>query len=175
MFVWNKILNAHSVKNAHSGYSLMRSSYNIFLQTFPRAPGRLARYDIAIVSSGITLFVCLFLNHALGGNFSLTPFIIPVVMSAWFGGLGPGLLATLLSGLVSEYFLTKPHFSLFSMDTADWERLTLFLATSGLMNWLILMMRAARQEVEAKARDAVQALRINQERLNLSLKVSRAG
>src|SRR5262249_37560988 len=75
---------------------------------------------------------------------------------AWFGGLGPGLLATLLSGLASEYFLTEQYFSLYHLDTADWERLTLFLITSGLVNWLILMMRAARQEIEVRAREAVQ-------------------
>jgi hypothetical protein len=55
----------------------------MFLQTFPRAPGRPAHYDIAIASSGITLFVCLFLNQAFGGKLSLTPFVIPVVLSAW--------------------------------------------------------------------------------------------
>src|SRR5262249_61846834 len=75
---------------------------------------------------------------------------------AWFGGLGPGLLATLLSGLASEYFLTEQYFSLYHLDTADWERLTLFLITSGLVNWLILMMGAARQEMEVRAREAVQ-------------------
>jgi nitric oxide reductase large subunit len=58
--------------------------------------------------------------------------------------------------MASDYFLTEPHFYFFNMDTADWERLTLFLATSGLLNWLILMVRAARREVEARARDAVQ-------------------
>jgi PAS domain S-box-containing protein len=78
------------------------------------------------------------------------------VVSAWFGGLGPGTLATLLSGVASEYFLTEEHFSLVRMDTADWERLTLFLITSGLLNWLILIMRSSRQEVEARAREAVQ-------------------
>src|SRR5262249_24936661 len=86
----------------------------------------------------------------------LTLFIIPVAISAWFGGLGPGMVATVLSGVAGEYFLTEPHFSLLSMDTADWERLTLFLATSGLVNWLIVMMRNGRQEVEARAREAVQ-------------------
>src|SRR5262245_7764536 len=156
MCVRNKVLNMHSVNNARSGYSLMRSSYDKFLQTFPLASSLLARYGVALVSSAVTLFVCLFLNDALSGNLPLTLFIVPVVVSAWIGGPGPGLLATFLSGLASEYFLTEPHFSLFSMDTADWERLTLFLATSGLLNWLILMMRAARQEVEARARDAVQ-------------------
>jgi hypothetical protein len=44
---------------------------------------RLARYDIAFVSGGITLFVCLFLNQAFGGKLSLTPFMIPVVLGAW--------------------------------------------------------------------------------------------
>src|SRR5262245_21889875 len=156
MCVRNKVLNMHSVNNARSGYSLMRSSYDKFLQTFPLASSLLARYGVALVSSAVTLFVCLFLNDALSGNLPLTLFIIPVVVSAWIGGPGPGLLATLLSGLASEDFLTEPHFSLFSMDTADWERLMLFLATSGLLKWLILMMRAARQEVEARARDAIQ-------------------
>src|SRR5262245_55300319 len=156
MVVWNKDLNMYSPNSARFAHSLMRLSYDKFLQTFPRASGRLARYGMAFLSSGVTLIVCLFLNQALSGSLPLTLFIIPVVVSAWFGGLGPGLLSTLLCGLASDYFLTEPHFSFFSMDTADWERLTLFLATSGLLNWLIMMMRAARQEVEARARDAVQ-------------------
>jgi PAS domain S-box-containing protein len=146
----------YSVTNARLWYPLMRLSYDKFLHTFPRASSGLARYGMAIISSGVTLIICLFLNQALSGSLPLTLFIIPVVVSAWFGGLGPGLLATLLSGLASEYFLTEEYFSLFRLDAADWERLTLFLITSGLVNWLILMMRAARQEVEARARDAVQ-------------------
>src|SRR5499426_2442606 len=156
MSVWNKTLNMYSVNNVRLWYPLMRLSYDKFLQTFPRAYGRLARYGIAIISSCVTLLVCLFLNQALSGSLPLTLFIIPVVVSAWYGGLGPGLLATLLSGLASEYFLTEEYFSPFRLDTADWERLTLFLITSGLVNWLILMMRSARQEVEARARDAIQ-------------------
>src|SRR6266542_4175689 len=156
MSVWNKTLNMYSVTNARLWYPLMRLSYDKFLHTFPRASSGLARYSMAIISSGVTLIVCLFLNQALSGSLPLTLFIIPVVVSAWFGGLGPGLLATLLSGLASEYFLTEEYFSLFRLDAADWERLTLFLITSGLVNWLILMMRAARQEVEARAGDAVQ-------------------
>src|SRR5262245_10877365 len=137
-------------------YLLMRLSYDVFLQKFPSASGRLARYGMAVVSSGATLIICLLLDRVLSGNLPLTMFIIPVAISAWFGGIGPGALATLLCGLASDYFLTEPHFSLFSMDTADWERLMLFLATSGLLNWLIMITRAARQAVEARAQEAVQ-------------------
>jgi PAS domain S-box-containing protein len=134
----------------------MRLSYDVFLQKFPPASGRLARYGMAVVSSGVTLVICLLLDRVLSGNLPLTMFIIPVAVSAWFGGLGPGALATLLSGLASDYFLTEPHFSLFSMDTADWERLMLFLATSGLLNGMIMMTRAARQAVESRAQEAIE-------------------
>src|SRR5262245_63431065 len=144
------------VNNARFGHSQMRSSYEKFLQTFPPASSRLARYGMAIISSGVTLVICLFLNEALSGSLPLTLFIIPVVVSAWFGGLGPGLVATLVCGLASDYFLTEPHFSFFSMYMTDWERFMLFLATSVFLSWLLVMMRSARQEVEARARDAVQ-------------------
>ena len=62
----------------------------------------------------------------------------------------------MISGLASDYFLTETRFAFFAMDTADWERLILFLATSGLVNWVILMMRNARQEIEAGAQEALQ-------------------
>src|SRR5215813_7798938 len=139
-----------------SEYSLMRLSYDGFIQRFPRASGRTARYGMAIFSSLITLIVCLFLDQLLSGSLPLTLFIIPVAISALFGGMGPGLLATLLSALASEYFLTEPHFSLYSMDTADLERLALFLTTSGLLCWIIKMTNIARQEVEARALEAEQ-------------------
>ncbi len=44
------------------------------------------------------------------------PFLLffPVVMySTWYGGLGPGLLATLATSLLSYYFLIDPNYSLF--------------------------------------------------------------
>src|SRR5262245_46172047 len=134
----------------------MRLSYAQFLQRFPCSPSRAARYGLAIVSSLGALLICLPLEDTLGGNLSLTLFIIPVVVSAWFGGLGPGLLAALLSGLAGDYFLTEPHFLPFSFGAAERERLTLFLAINGLLIWLIETTHVARQRGEAGARDAVQ-------------------
>ena len=147
----------------------------------------MARYGMAVVSSGVALFVCLLLDHVFSGNLPLTLFIIPVAVSAWFGGLGPGLLAMLLCGVAGDYFLMRPNFSIFSLDTADFERLGLFLATSGLLCWLIEMTRVARQEVEARAREAEQRrseleaqiaererARVERERLIAELETERA-
>src|SRR5215470_2533387 len=134
----------------------MRLSYDNFLRTFPRAPSRTAQYGVAVVSSVGALLVCLLLEGALNGRPPLALFMIPVMVSAWFGGLGPGLLAALLSGLASDYFLTKPHFTFFNFDMADREGLTLFLTISGLLTWLIETTRVARQRLGAGTRDAEQ-------------------
>ncbi|HEY8460514.1 MAG TPA: PAS domain-containing protein [Blastocatellia bacterium] len=134
----------------------MKLSYDNFLHASPRASDWKARYGMAVLSSIVTFVICLFLTEALIGSLPLILFIIPVVVSAWFGGLGPGLLATALSALAGYYFLTETRLAFLAMDTAKWERMLLFLATSGLLNWLIVVMRNARQEVEARAQEALQ-------------------
>jgi PAS domain S-box-containing protein len=130
----------------------MRLSFDKFLRTFPLAPGRTARYGVAIVSGVGALLVCILLDGALSGRLPNALFMIPVMVSAWLGGLGPGLLAALLSGLAGYYLLTKPHFPFFNFDMADRDRLALFLTISGLMAWLIETARVARQRVGAEAR-----------------------
>ncbi|MCL1475294.1 PAS domain S-box protein [Argonema antarcticum] len=72
---------------------------------------RLAPYGVAIASVAI----------ALGLTRSLLPWLYPttmplffiaVMVSAWYGGLGAGLLATILSTLAINYFFIKPFYSL---------------------------------------------------------------
>ena len=68
----------------------MRLYYNQFLYTFPRCI--LFADAIRDGSSKLRSHIhCLsFLNEALSGSLPLTLFIIPVVVSAWYGGVGPG-------------------------------------------------------------------------------------
>src|SRR5499433_2113285 len=164
----------------------MRLSYQFF-QSLPRVSSLTARYGLAIVSSGVILFVCILLDKVVTGNVPLILLIIPVSVSALLGGFGPGLLATALCGLASPYFLTQPHFTIRFMDTSEWERLALFLATSVLMSWLIETAHMARQEVEDRAREAEQRqseleaqisererARAERERLTAELEMERA-
>src|SRR5215468_425189 len=187
MFVWNKTLNTCSIYTARSEYSLMRLPYSNLLQIFPTGPSRTARYGLAIVSSWGALIVCLPLERALSENLALTLFIIPVAVSAWYGGLGPGLLATLLCGLANQYILTGPNFAFTDFDMADWKRLTLFLITGGILTWLIETTRIARQRGEARAREDEQKriefeaqiaererARVERERLIAELETERA-
>ena len=43
-----------------------------------------------------------------GGQPLLILFLFPIVISAYLGGLGPGILATVLSGVLSNYYLVPP-------------------------------------------------------------------
>lgn len=39
-----------------------------------------------------------------------------IILSAWFGGFGPGMLATILTGVVSNYLFIEPRFSFTGID-----------------------------------------------------------
>ncbi len=55
---------------------------------------------------------------AMGLRISLEPwvekrqllivFLVPIILSAYYGGLWPGLFATLLVGLITDYFVLPP-------------------------------------------------------------------
>src|SRR5262245_65850517 len=69
-------------------------------------------------------------------RFALTPFLdleVPfivyyptVVLCAWYGGLGPGLLSTALGALASLYFFFAPQFSFAASGSKALAQLILF-------------------------------------------------
>ncbi len=67
----------------------------------------LSRYGMAIAASLLALLLRFLLTPVLQEAAPLLVFIIPVTLSAWYGGLGPGLLSTGLSALVGTYFFVQ--------------------------------------------------------------------
>ena len=74
-------------------------------------PSRLTRYFGAIAATAIVVMVRYALAPVLGDTAPFIPFVIAVMVSAWYGGLGPGLLATALSGAASTYLFIPPYYS----------------------------------------------------------------
>jgi PAS domain S-box-containing protein len=64
-----------------------------------------------------------------GHHAALIPFLMPIVLSAFVGGLGPGLVSTLLSFLAALYFLTPPIYSFRASQPADYERFASLLCS----------------------------------------------
>jgi signal transduction histidine kinase/CheY-like chemotaxis protein len=83
-----------------------------------------------------------------------------VLASAWLGGFGPGLLATLLSVLTECYFVIEPRFSL-QVDKPDVQvGLALFVLLGIVVSFLVEWLHRANRALRAAARrkDAFLAL-----------------
>ena len=73
-----------------------------------RPAARPTRYGMAVASSMLALLLELALDPFTTPASSLPLSLTAIVISAWYGGLGPALLATLLSSLGLVYFLLPP-------------------------------------------------------------------
>jgi len=66
----------------------------------------LRSYGLAIVTVGLALLTTLALDRP---GIRGTPFIPAILVSAWYGGIGPGLFAVGLSLLSIDYFIVVPQ------------------------------------------------------------------
>lgn len=91
------------------------------------------------------------LGNVAGDQFALLPFVLSVMVSAWYGGLVLGLLATGLGAVVGVSFFYPP---VGTWAASEWVRLAIFLAEGSVMSGLCAALRAARGRAEAHAADA---------------------
>jgi C4-dicarboxylate-specific signal transduction histidine kinase len=67
------------------------------------------RYGLAVVSVAVALLI----TKSLEQYTDHTPlFYAAIVVSAWFGGMGPGLVAVALAAIAIDYFLVPPLYTL---------------------------------------------------------------
>jgi len=107
-------------------------------------------YPLAIALSLGALGLRLQLDATLGG-FPFLTFFVAVVIAAFAGGIGPGLIAAFLSALFADYYLMPPIHSFALAWPSGWLAMGFFLFTTCFIALLIHFMLkayAARQEAE---------------------------
>ncbi len=109
---------------------------------------QLLHYSIAFLSVALALWTTLLLNPYLTPTPAVL-FFAAVMLSAWYGGLGPGLLATLLSTLAIDYFFFKPLYPQNITNLNLVIPLLVFMLTAGLISWLNESRRTAQRKAEA--------------------------
>ncbi len=104
-----------------------------------RIPTALA-YLLAVVLTAATLLLRLALSSRFGDHPALELFLIPIILSAVAGGLGPGLVSTALAAIATDYFLLPPKYS--------------FTIASGLhsLEWLVLILAGTLMSVLLRKR-----------------------
>jgi PAS domain S-box-containing protein len=111
----------------------------------PTRPPRLLGYAVAVGSTLLAFLLTLLLAPYLGQSiFSL--FLAAVMVSAWYAGTGPGLLAAGLAALATFYVFLPPYF-IFPLTLDAAVRVATFLAAA----LLISTLNAARRHSELEA------------------------
>jgi two-component system sensor histidine kinase/response regulator len=110
-------------------------------------PNRAVAYGVAMLSTGITLLFRWLLENLIGRHAELMTFFPAIILSAYFGGLGPGLLAMLLGALSGAYFFGEPRYSLAIHDVGEAYGLGLFLLAGAFISGLMETMHRSRRRI----------------------------
>lgn len=92
----------------------------------------------------------------LGGRTVLVIFVLPIVLSAYLGGQGPGLFSTAIAGVCAAYLLLPPIGSFTIATPVDVMQWTLLLATGTLVSVAMGELHRRRR------RDGLDILRLNE-------------
>ena len=135
-----------------------------------RQSNLVVNYTVAIALVGFALFLTFPLKEHFANVLVSPLFFCAVILTAWYGGFGPGLFAGALSAVTIEYGLKSTDSSL-EMGVGEVPRITVFLFATFLISWICSkqklgaeLLRRARDELEAKVRERTQDLqRVNEE------------
>lgn len=114
-------------------------------------------YSIAILSVITALLLMLLLDPWV--TMAKSPFLIffgAVMISAWWGGLKPGLVATLLSALLSAHFFLPPADSM-QLNLGDSIRTGIFVLQGLLFSVLSETLRNTNQQLKTNLRSLQQS------------------
>ncbi|HJU87885.1 MAG TPA: ATP-binding protein [Gemmatimonadaceae bacterium] len=111
------------------------------------------RYGIAVVAVSIAIGLTLSFDEYLTRTIFILVFLA-VGITAWYGGLGPGLAVVVLGTLAIQYFIIPPAGSFKPLDPRDIVPVVIFILVAVLLGALSESLRQARsraQEREAEA------------------------
>ena len=127
------------------------------------------RYGLAVLAAGAALAIKLLLDPLTVQD---TPFLLvfgAIIVSAWYGGLGPGLMASAVSALATDYFFLYPRGTLTGFSVEGIDVLT-FALEGILVSVLTSSLRSARDRAKRstlEARSHKERLRESEERFRL--------
>ena len=131
-----------------------------------------------LLAVAMTIAVLALLQLQWQSGRGLFPFSFAVLAAAWYGGLGPALLATVLSVLAASYFRLEPVGSFAVAERTDVAWLALFVVLSIALSAICQSARRARRREAARLGELerrTHELRDRDERLALALQTGGLG
>jgi PAS domain S-box-containing protein len=137
----------------------------------PASRSVILHYGLAVLSVAIAVGSSLLLQRF---EIRESLFLMAIAATVWFGGMGPGLLAIVLSILSIDYFFLPPIYSI-SLDLTHVPYFIVFTSFGLSISWLSASrrhaeqyLRQARNQLERKVAEQIDALREQASLLNLT-------
>lgn len=134
--------------------------YLLSLSRVRRAGGsgnRVASYIIAILATLVTLLIYYALGVAIEGRLSAILFVLPIIISAYLGGVGPGLISTLISAAYLAFFIIPPTYSFAIEERLNLSQLIILMTNGALVSLLIEVLHRSRVYAEERTNDFLAA------------------
>lgn len=117
--------------------------------THPSRENSVRKYGAAVATAALALLFTWLIDDPITEPNTLLLFIAAVAFSSWYGGLGPGLLATALNGIASAHFLLSGDGTRISMNV-----IAVRLGEFVLVSLLICLLNSARLWAQRHAEEA---------------------
>jgi PAS domain S-box-containing protein len=128
-------------------------------------------YGVAALVTVATIFLRLGLAPWIGDRPMLVLFLIPIIISAYVGGLGPGLVATFLAALGTSYFTMTPTQVFSIARPLDFVQWMILIMSGVLLSGLNEALHRSRKRAEAIAAEH----KLVEERLRLMVESAPQG
>jgi PAS domain S-box-containing protein len=112
------------------------------------------RYGLAVLSVSVALGVSLLLEHFHFRNVADPLFLFAIAIAVWYAGMGPAILAVVLSGLADTYFFIEPLYTLY-ITRDDLPRFVIFILFASLVTGFAAVRRRVERDL-VQARDDLQ-------------------
>jgi PAS domain S-box-containing protein len=114
----------------------------------------LLRYGLAALSVSVALGVSLLLERFNFRNVADPLFLFAIAIAVWYAGIGPAILAVVLSGLADTYFFIEPLYS-FYVTRNDLPHFLIFVLFASLLTGFAAVRRRVERDL-VQARDHLQ-------------------
>jgi PAS domain S-box-containing protein len=110
------------------------ASKSLLRRTIRLSPS--SRYGAAVALAAVGTLIRLALDPIWGSRLPYITLFPAIMLSAWIGGAGPGILTTVLTAAAAEYFWIEPGGSWLVHDNTEFLTLGLFVAIGIFMSFL---------------------------------------
>ncbi len=122
-----------------------------------------AGYLIAISATAVVAFVRFMISDKVGNFAPIVTFTIAIVIAAWYGGLRPGLLATVLCTLAADYLYTPRQHSFYVANLSGAVALGVLGFAGVLISLLCESLHRTRRRLEAEQENLRQSIELQRQ------------